>query len=73
MYGLPPLLFIFCRTPFKAVRVGGGGSLLFITAVPITKLFAWGEGDSGGHVLWDSGGRVIRGTTRRDVCTHGLG
>jgi hypothetical protein len=25
--------------------------LLFITAGPITKLFAWGEGDNGGHVL----------------------
>jgi len=24
---------------------------VFITAVPILKLFAWGEGDSGGHVL----------------------
>ena len=24
---------------------------VFITAVPVTKLFAWGEGDSGGHVL----------------------
>ena len=24
---------------------------VFIAAVPITKLFAWGEGDSGGHVL----------------------
>jgi hypothetical protein len=24
---------------------------VFITAVPITKLFAWGERDSGGHVL----------------------
>jgi hypothetical protein len=23
---------------------------VFITAVPMTKLFAWGEGDSGGHV-----------------------
>jgi hypothetical protein len=23
---------------------------VFITAVPIMKLFAWGEGDSGGHV-----------------------
>jgi hypothetical protein len=23
----------------------------FITAVPNTKLFAWGEEDSGGHVL----------------------
>jgi hypothetical protein len=28
-----------------------GTLLLFITAVPITKLFAWGEGDSGGRVL----------------------
>jgi hypothetical protein len=34
--------------------------LLFITAVPITKLFAWGEGDSGGHVL--------RETTSRGLC-----
>jgi hypothetical protein len=31
-----------------------------ITAVPITKLFAWGEGDSGGHVL--------RETTSRGLC-----
>jgi hypothetical protein len=27
---------------------------VFITAVPIIKLFAWGEGDSGGHVLRDT-------------------
>jgi hypothetical protein len=32
---------------------------VFITAVPITKLFAWGEGDSGGHVQ--------RETTRRGL------
>jgi len=25
------------------------GVCVFITAVPITKLFAWGKGDSGGH------------------------
>ena len=31
-----------------------------ITAVPISKLFAWGEGDSGGHVL--------RETTSRGLC-----
>ncbi len=24
---------------------------VFITAGPITKLFTWGDGDSGGHVL----------------------
>ena len=34
--------------------------LLFIIAVPNTKLFAWGEGDSGGHVLQD--------TTSRGMC-----
>ena len=33
---------------------------VFITAVPIKKLFAWGEGDSGGHVL--------RETTSRGLC-----
>ena len=33
---------------------------VFITAVPITKLFAWGEGDSGGQVL--------RETTSRGLC-----
>ena len=30
---------------------GSGACLLFITAVPNTKLCAWGEEDSGGHVL----------------------
>ena len=33
---------------------------VFITAVPLIKLFVWGEGDSGGHVL--------RETTSRDLC-----
>ena len=33
---------------------------VFITAVHITKLFAWGEGESGGHVL--------RETTSRGLC-----
>ena len=33
---------------------------VFITAVPSIKLFAWGEGDSGGHVL--------RETTSRGLC-----
>jgi hypothetical protein len=47
----------------KAQFVGGGLGCVFITAVPITNLFAWGEGDSGGHVL--------RETTSRGLC--GLG
>jgi hypothetical protein len=33
---------------------------VFISAVPIIKLFAWGEGDSGGHAL--------RETTSRGLC-----
>jgi hypothetical protein len=36
---------------------------VFITAGPTTKLFAWGRGDSGGHLL--------RETTSRGLC--GLG
>jgi hypothetical protein len=40
----------------KELRVGkidsfASGELLFISAVPNTKLCAWGEEDSGGHVL----------------------
>jgi hypothetical protein len=33
---------------------------VFVTAVPITKLFEWGEEDSGAHVL--------RETTSRGLC-----
>ena len=33
---------------------------VFVTAGPITQLFAWGEGNSGGHVL--------RETTSRGLC-----
>ena len=32
---------------------------VFITAVPMTKLFAWGEGDSGGHVLRETTSRGL--------------
>ena len=34
---------------------------VFITAVPIIKLFAWGEGDSGGHVLRETKSRGLCG------------
>jgi hypothetical protein len=34
---------------------------VFITAVPITTLFAWGGGG-------DNGGHVLRGTTSRGLC-----
>ena len=34
---------------------------VFITAVPMMKLFAWGEGDSGGHVLRETTGRSLCG------------
>ena len=38
---------------------------VFITAVPITKLFAWGEGDSGGHVLREMTSRGDAESVRR--------
>jgi len=34
---------------------------VFITAVPITKLFAWGGGNNGGHVLRETASRGLRG------------
>ena len=34
---------------------------VFITAVPITKLFVWGKGDSGGHVLRETTSRGFYG------------
>jgi hypothetical protein len=34
---------------------------VFITAVPITKLFACGEGNSGGHVLRETTSRGLSG------------
>ncbi len=39
-------VFYYCRTYYKA-----GRCVCFITAGPITKLCAWGEEESGGHVL----------------------
>jgi hypothetical protein len=35
----------------ERVRDASRRVCVFITAAPVTKLFAWGEGDSGGHVL----------------------
>jgi hypothetical protein len=50
------MLAPFCRPALR----GKGWVCVFFTAVSITKLFAWGEGDSGGHVL--------RETTSRGLC-----
>jgi hypothetical protein len=44
----------------KVQRYGSDDVCVSITAVPIIKLFAWGEGDTRGHVL--------RGTTSRGLC-----
>jgi hypothetical protein len=41
---------------------------VYITAVPIIKLFAWGEGDSRGHVLRETTSRGLCGL----VCPHAL-
>jgi len=32
---------------------------VFITAVPLIKMFAWGEGESGGHVLRETTSRGL--------------
>jgi hypothetical protein len=59
-----PVCVYYCRTEYKDVYMGGGGiwedmcyerrraeaCVGFITAGPITKLCAWGEEESGGHV-----------------------
>ena len=54
----------YCSTYYKAVHGDPSRKALkacvFITGVPIIKLFEWGEGDSGGHVL--------RETTSRSLC-----
>ena len=42
------------------LRMRTSNVCVFITAVPIIKLFAWGEGDSGGHVQQE--------TTSRGLC-----
>jgi hypothetical protein len=47
---------------------------VFIIAVPITKLFAWGERDSGGHVLRETTSLVLFDVrTREDARTQQCG
>ena len=39
---------------------------VFITAVPLIKLFAWGDGESGGHVLRElKASRSANGSTEK--------
>jgi hypothetical protein len=47
------------KTQKLAVHAGGGG--LVLLHGPITKLFAWGEGDSGRHVLRETTSRCLCG------------
>jgi hypothetical protein len=51
--------------PARSCDAGSAGQVdvrVFITAVPILKLFSRGEGDSGGHLP------VLRETTSRGLC-----
>jgi hypothetical protein len=48
------------QSPIAMQSLSYSDSCVFITAVPITKLFAWGGGEGGGHVL--------RETTSRGLC-----
>ncbi len=59
-YGLYKGCVYYFSTYYKAVRRTRSFKCVFITAVPLIKLFAWGEGESGGHVL--------RETTSRGRC-----
>ena len=66
---------VLLRLPRICMRVAKGVCVcVFITTVPITKLFAWGEGNSGGHVLRETTSRGLiglvcpsRGTVRNLV------
>ena len=60
-----PVLPIFSFAPVGNIETKFSQKMcvcvcVIIFAVPITKLFAWGKGDSGGHVL--------RETTSRGLC-----
>jgi hypothetical protein len=65
------LFHIISDRPSKQPRMVGStlGVLLkspvlvcvFITAVPLINLFAWGEGESGGHVLRETTSGDLRG------------
>ena len=45
--------------PLPSLSLGPCSSVCFITAGPITKLCAWGEEESGGHVLCETTSRVV--------------
>jgi hypothetical protein len=46
-----PLTFTFSSKEYALVSTLRDDVCVFITAGPSTKLFAWGGGDMGGHVL----------------------
>jgi hypothetical protein len=47
------------RGGFYSAGAVGRCMCVFITAEPIKKLFAWGEGDSGGHVIQETTSRGL--------------
>ena len=49
------------------------GMCAFITAVPITKLFAWEEGDSRGHVLQETLQQTVSRATQPGPVSPGGG
>jgi hypothetical protein len=56
----PGLIACALGPSIVCVFITAGPVCVFITVVPNTKMCAWGEEDSGGHVLWD--------TMNRDLC-----
>ncbi len=63
--------FLFLQEQIKDIIIIG--VCVFITAVPIIKLFAWGEGDTGGHVLRETTSCVYYCSTYYKAvrCTQG--
>jgi hypothetical protein len=51
--------FLFLQEQINDLIIIGVSGCVFITAVPIIKLCAWGEGDSGGHVLQETTSRGL--------------
>jgi hypothetical protein len=57
IFGLHIFGSLHSRIPISRVY---SRTCVFITAVPLIKLFAWGEGESGGHVLRETRSECVR-------------
>jgi hypothetical protein len=68
---LHPLLYFLLSFLLSYVSWAPPLQYVLITAVPIIKLFAWGKGDSGGHVLQETTSRQCERTSPSHTSEHG--